>query len=136
VICEECFSNCRSLKAISFESESKLSRIEGWAFFGSGLTSIHFPASVEVICESCFSNCTSLASISFESGSKLCESRFSAAFRARFPDAFSRGLKGASSAISAAIAIAGAGGISIDTEVYQDYEDEKTVEYFWEDWSD
>jgi hypothetical protein len=104
VICQECFAECKSLKAISFESNSKLSRIERKAFYWSGLTSIHLPASVEVICESCFSNCKSLESLTIDRGSKLCESQFSAAFRTRFADLFSRGLDGASSAVAPAIA--------------------------------
>jgi hypothetical protein len=71
VICEKCFSKCKSLESISFEWDSKLSRIERKAFCESCLESIHLPASVEVICESCFSRCASLKSISFESNSKL-----------------------------------------------------------------
>jgi alkylhydroperoxidase family enzyme len=66
-----CFSNCKSLASVTFESDSKLQRIEACAFHVSGLTAIHIPASVEVLCESCFSNCRSLASVTFESDSKL-----------------------------------------------------------------
>jgi hypothetical protein len=106
VICEECFLFCGSLETISFESGSKLSRIERKAFRESGLTSIHLPASIEVICEECFLDCKSLGSVTIDGDTKLCESQFSAAFRVRFPEAFSRGLDGASSAIAVAIASA------------------------------
>jgi hypothetical protein len=71
VICEGFLFSGGSLKSISFESNSKLTRIERRAFRASALTSIHLPAAVEVICESCFSVCRSLISISFELNSKL-----------------------------------------------------------------
>jgi hypothetical protein len=71
VICQKCFSDCKSLASVTFESGSRLSRLEKSAFSQSGLHSIHFPASIEVICESCFSNCKSLESVTFESGSRL-----------------------------------------------------------------
>jgi hypothetical protein len=41
------------------------------AFYESGLTSIHLPASVTVIGERCFSCCRSLASITFDPASKF-----------------------------------------------------------------
>jgi hypothetical protein len=56
---------------MSFELNSTLWRIEGWAFYGSALASVHLPASVEVLCRSCFSHCKSLESISFAPNSKL-----------------------------------------------------------------
>jgi hypothetical protein len=65
------FSNCTSLPSITFESNSKLQRIDESAFTESDLTTIHVPASVEVLCKNSFSNCKSLASITFESNSKL-----------------------------------------------------------------
>jgi hypothetical protein len=65
------FISCESVKSVVFEENSQLSRLEAEAFRGSGLTSIHLPASVTVIGASCFSNCGSLASITFESGSRL-----------------------------------------------------------------
>jgi hypothetical protein len=71
VIGELCFSGSNSLKAISFGPDSKLSRIEGWAFQGCGLASIDLHASVGVFCESCFYHYKSLKAISFEPGSKL-----------------------------------------------------------------
>jgi predicted DsbA family dithiol-disulfide isomerase len=71
MICEECFRDCRSLTSVTFEVNSKLSRLERYAFCESGLMSIHIPSSVEVICEGCFSECTSLKSVTFEVDSKL-----------------------------------------------------------------
>jgi hypothetical protein len=50
---------------------SKLNRIEKYAFAESGLTSIQVPASVEVLCEKCFFKCNSLPSVTFEEDSKL-----------------------------------------------------------------
>jgi hypothetical protein len=71
MICEFCFSDCKSLASITFETGSRLSRLEKSAFSGSGLRSIHFPASIEVICEFCFSDCTALTSVSFDPSSVL-----------------------------------------------------------------
>jgi hypothetical protein len=70
-ICEGCFMWCKSVLSVVFEENSQLSRLEDRAFSGSGLTSIHLPASVTVISESCFYYCRSLVSITFESGSQL-----------------------------------------------------------------
>jgi hypothetical protein len=134
VICEHCFAFCHSLKVISIESDSKLSRIERKAFYRSGLTSIHLPASVVVIYESCFLKCTSLGSLTIDRGSKLCESQFSAPFRARFADAFSGWLDGAGSAVAVAvavpIAVASANANAMGTEVVQDYREEDLFEDF------
>jgi hypothetical protein len=49
VLCKECFSNCKSLTSITFESDSRLQRIEERAFAGTGLKSIIVPSSVEVL---------------------------------------------------------------------------------------
>jgi hypothetical protein len=69
---KSCFSRCQSLSTLSFESNSKLDRIEGSAFSGcSSLKSICIPSSVRILCESCFSQCQSLSTLSFESNSKL-----------------------------------------------------------------
>jgi hypothetical protein len=71
-ICEYCFNGCNSLSTITFESDSKLSCIEGSAFSNcSSLSSICIPSSVEKICESCFKGCNSISTITFESDSKL-----------------------------------------------------------------
>jgi hypothetical protein len=64
--------SCKSVKSVVFEENSQLSRLEDRAFYGSGLTSIHLPASVTVIGESCFSGCDSLASITFDPASQFC----------------------------------------------------------------
>jgi hypothetical protein len=74
VLGECCFAECGSLSLVTFESESRLSRIEELAFFGTGLVEVIIPASVEVLGERCFSGCGSLSSIRFESGSRLRES--------------------------------------------------------------
>jgi hypothetical protein len=62
---------CADGLSISFEWNSKLSRIEGEAFAGSGLRSIRLPRSVEAICESCFADCKSFASVTVASDSRL-----------------------------------------------------------------
>jgi hypothetical protein len=71
VLCERCFFSCESLTSVTFQSNSKLQRIEEFAFQWSGLTTIEVPASVEVLCKSCFSSCKSLTSVTFEMNSKL-----------------------------------------------------------------
>jgi uncharacterized protein YuzB (UPF0349 family) len=67
----KCFSNCKSLSSITFESNSYLTRIESEAFYGSSLQSILIPRNVEIVESKCFSNCSSLSSITFESNSRL-----------------------------------------------------------------
>jgi hypothetical protein len=54
-------SLCRNWK----ESGSILSRIEKYAFNGTGLVEIILPASVEMLGESCFYDCGSLSSVTF-----------------------------------------------------------------------
>jgi hypothetical protein len=71
VICEDCFSGCKSLASVTFDSNSKMSRFDVCAFSWSGLTSIYIPSLVEVICESCFSQCKSLVSVTFDSDIKV-----------------------------------------------------------------
>jgi hypothetical protein len=71
MICESCFSVCKSLASVTFDSDTKVSRFDDHAFGESGLTSIHIPSSVEVICEDCFSKCKSLASVTHDPDSKL-----------------------------------------------------------------
>jgi hypothetical protein len=43
VICESCFSSCKSLTSVTFDANSRLSRLEKRAFSKSGLRSIHLP---------------------------------------------------------------------------------------------
>jgi hypothetical protein len=66
-----CFSYCKSLSSISFESNSRLTRIESSAFSPSSLQSILIPSNVEILGSKCFSSCESLSSITFESNSHL-----------------------------------------------------------------
>jgi hypothetical protein len=70
ILGSSCFSYCKSLSSISFESNSVLKRIESSAFSSSSLQLIVIPRSVEIICSECFSDCK-LSSISFESNSSL-----------------------------------------------------------------
>jgi hypothetical protein len=72
VICEGCFSGCSSISSFTFESDSKLIRIEAEAFsWCSSLRSICIPSSVEILGWKCFGYCGSLLSVTFESGSRL-----------------------------------------------------------------
>jgi hypothetical protein len=71
IVSESCFSNCTSLTTVTFESNSKLRRIESFPFRVSGLTTIEIPASVEVMCKYCFDKYKSLTIVTFESNSKL-----------------------------------------------------------------
>jgi hypothetical protein len=72
VLCEFCFSACRSLSTVIFEANSKLDRIEQWAWSEcSSLKSLCIPSSVTVICLLCCGWCTSLSSLTFESDSRL-----------------------------------------------------------------
>jgi hypothetical protein len=66
-----CFSWCKSLSSVTFESLSKLVRIEEFAFFQSGLVCIVIPSSVASFGHECFSNCQRLRSVTFERGSRL-----------------------------------------------------------------
>jgi hypothetical protein len=65
------FKNYRKLFSISFECNSRLTRIESYAFYNSSLQSIMIPSTVQILGSSCFSSCKSLSSISFESNSQL-----------------------------------------------------------------
>jgi hypothetical protein len=49
IVNESCFSNCKSLTTITFESDSELQRIAEYVFEGSGLRTIDNPVSVEVV---------------------------------------------------------------------------------------
>jgi hypothetical protein len=71
ILCSNCFSYCKSLSSISFESNLQLTRIESSAFSSSSLQSIIIPSSVEILDSKCLSNWKSLSSISFESHERL-----------------------------------------------------------------
>jgi TPR repeat protein len=65
------FSTCTSLESVTFESGSRLERIDESAFHGCALKSIVIPSSVVVLGKESFSGCKSLESVTFESGSRL-----------------------------------------------------------------
>jgi hypothetical protein len=65
------FYQCKSLESVTFESGSRLERIEQGAFRESGLKSILIPSSVVVLGKESFYLCKSLESVTFESGSRL-----------------------------------------------------------------
>lgn len=85
------FKKCTSLESVTFASNSKLTRIDGYGYKGtsnssdyyeisrtqgaftgcSALKSIVFPKSLEYIGRCAFASCTSLVSVDFESGSNL-----------------------------------------------------------------
>jgi hypothetical protein len=71
VIYESCFSYCKSLTSVTFDANSRLSRLEKQGFCWNGLQSIHLPGSLEVICKSCFSHCHSLTSVAFDPRSRI-----------------------------------------------------------------
>jgi hypothetical protein len=71
VIDESCFMGCASLISVTFESNSRLSRLAKGTFHMCGLLSIHLPGSIEILCESCFALCNSFESITFDSLSRL-----------------------------------------------------------------
>jgi hypothetical protein len=69
-ISDLCFSDCRSLSWLAFESSSKLSTLGERAFQSSSLLqSICLPSSVETISQSCFSMCGHLSASVFGLGS-------------------------------------------------------------------
>jgi hypothetical protein len=60
------------LSTLTFESNSKLDRIEALSFSNcSSLTSISIPSSVTFLGNSCFSNCRLLSTLIFESNCQL-----------------------------------------------------------------
>jgi hypothetical protein len=64
ILGSSCFAYCESLSSISFESNSRLKRIESSAFSYSSLRSIEIPCNVEILGSSCFADCGSLSSVS------------------------------------------------------------------------
>jgi hypothetical protein len=69
--CEFCFSSCKSLTSVTFESDTKLQRIDESAIAESGLRAMQIPASVEMLSKNGFSECISLASVTFQVNSQL-----------------------------------------------------------------
>jgi hypothetical protein len=67
---KSCFRRGRSLSAVTFEADSKLSVIEGSAFAECpSLSSICIPSSVTVLSDDCFKRCGSLSPVTFKSWS-------------------------------------------------------------------
>jgi hypothetical protein len=71
ILGSNCFSYCKSLSSITFESNSHLTRIESEAFYKSSLQSIMIPNNVEILGSSCFSNCKSGSVVIVESNPQL-----------------------------------------------------------------
>jgi hypothetical protein len=71
VIGNSCFSGCRFLESIAFESMSRLQRIKGSGFENTGLTHIHLPKSVRILGRLCFWECKALKAVTFEPQSNL-----------------------------------------------------------------
>jgi hypothetical protein len=65
------FQSDNKLHSMSFESDSRLIRIESNAFSYSSLQSIMIPSNIEIFGSSSFSYCKSFSSISFESNSRF-----------------------------------------------------------------
>jgi hypothetical protein len=71
---EDCFSGCKGLRKITFETGSKLQRIEKRAFTWTSIEeTIQIPSSVEFIGEYCFSSCKGLRKVTLEEDSRLSE---------------------------------------------------------------
>jgi hypothetical protein len=71
ILGSSCFEECLALSSITFEANSRLTRIESKAFSKLLLQSILIPRSVEILYSECFFKCQFLSSISFESNSRL-----------------------------------------------------------------
>jgi hypothetical protein len=67
-----CFAGRQMLSIVRFENDSRVSRIEKFAFqYCSSLSSICIPYSVTIICECSFYGCGNLSIVSFESDCRL-----------------------------------------------------------------
>jgi hypothetical protein len=63
---DSCFYRCRSIRCVTFGSNSKLGSIEGKAFWECGsLNAIDIPSPVTFLGYGCFSGCRGLLSVSF-----------------------------------------------------------------------
>jgi hypothetical protein len=65
------FTFHKSIVSVTFDSDSKLSRLETLGFCESGVRSIAIPGSVTDFCDCCCVQCDSLESITFSSDCKL-----------------------------------------------------------------
>jgi hypothetical protein len=65
------FSDCHSLESVTFETDSRLNKIEAFAFFWSGLRSITIHRQLLRQASSVFSRCILLESVMFEKDSQL-----------------------------------------------------------------
>jgi hypothetical protein len=67
IIARQCFSRCRGLSSVRFESERK-ALIRGVSAFAncSSLPSICRPSSIRIVSNSCFANCVHLSHLAFE----------------------------------------------------------------------
>lgn len=75
----EAFGECSNLSGVTFEKDSKLTKIESGTFLGCyKLTSIEIPAGVTSIGIMAFYFCSNLTSVTFEEGSQLSSIRESA----------------------------------------------------------
>jgi hypothetical protein len=63
---KECFYGCESLCEVTFESGSKLKRIEEHGFEGNCVSMIQIPSSVEFLGTGCFWGCNWLREVTFE----------------------------------------------------------------------
>jgi hypothetical protein len=71
VLCYACFRGCDSLSSLIFESDSKLTRIEGEVFSGCvALKSISIPQSIRSLVKN-WKHESSLSKVIFESGASL-----------------------------------------------------------------
>jgi hypothetical protein len=71
VLCCRCFAQCRALSSVTFEQNSRLTRIENRTFCDcKALKSICIPESIQRI-ERYWYNSSSLTRVTFESGASL-----------------------------------------------------------------
>jgi hypothetical protein len=54
ILCSYCFSSCKSLSSISFETESELTRIEAGAVYCTSLPSVLVPENTSFVAQSAF----------------------------------------------------------------------------------
>jgi hypothetical protein len=71
VLGESCSLERKSVSSVTFESTSRLLRIEKWPFIGTGSVEIEIPSSIGALTDECFGQCRLFPSIKFQSESKL-----------------------------------------------------------------